>query len=630
MDSCGQWRIYIILLFYFLVLNTMFAHEIASGSVANVSRKKQFADIVLRQHMLPSYNMSADGVHEHGVGSSHDQNRWRTQMAFSKSVYSFEVKEDTLPGTVVGKVESMSESLTPIMYSVLEDDGENLFLLIPHSGEFLLSRSLDFEAQRFYILTVVLQQGDSQISSVRVYFNVLDVNDNPPVFSQLAFSASLLEDATAGTCFLSLNVSDKDDGVNGDLNLRVVSGDEEHIFYISPAGVLCLKTELDREKTSSYDLTVTASDCAQPSRLQFTSTAHVIVLVDDVNDNAPSFVSASSISVPEDAELHSVVMTVCAEDADFGSNGEVLYYLNDTAGGVFTIDNNDNNGSIYLQETLDREQVDKLTITVTAIDKGSPQMSTTVNVTVFIEDINDHDPEFSQSSYSLMVREDVARGTSLFQVQAHDQDVGPNGQVRYVLTHIGPFVVDTVRGVFVVMDKLDRETESNYTFIITAVDQGNMPRSAAAAVSITVSDVNDFTPTFSPEKLTIHVTENYEDLSQLTHQISALDEDLGVNSQLTYFIQNGNGDGLFSLTPNGTFHILQSLDRERESFYIITIIAADSGTQTMHVIVDDINDNHPEFTEEVYNTIVSEDSPAGTAFAVITASDIDEGVNGEI
>lgn len=55
-----------------------------------------------------------------------------------------------------------------------------------------------------------------------------------------------------------------------------------------------------------------------------------------------------------------------------------------------------------------------------------------------------------------------------------------------------------------------------------------------------------------------------------------------------------------------------------------------TGTLTINVIVDDVNDNHPEFTEETYNTIVYEDSPAHTVFAIITASDIDEGVSGEI
>lgn len=56
-----------------------------------------------------------------------------------------------------------------------------------------------------------------------------------------------------------------------------------------------------------------------------------------------------------------------------------------------------------------------------------------------------------------------------------------------------------------------------------------------------------------------------------------MDEDLGVNSQLMYFMQKGKSDGLFSITQSGTFQILHSLDRERESLYFITIIAVDSG-----------------------------------------------------
>ncbi|XP_034404903.1 protocadherin Fat 4-like [Cyclopterus lumpus] len=618
MDSTGHWKKHTLLLFHFLVFNTTSSHEPSPGDTVNVSSE--------RQETLASRYYTSDGLHSHS--------RWRTQIALSKTVYSFEVKEDTVPGTVVGKLETVSESFTRITYSVQEDDGENLFLLSPFSGEFLLSRSLDFEAQRFFILTLVVQLGNSQGSDVRVYFNVLDVNDNPPVFSQDTFPASLLEDTRVGTCFLSLDVSDNDDGDNGDLKLRVVGGDEEEVFFINTAGALCLNTELDRERQPRYDLIVTANDRVQPVSLQFTSTAHVIVVVDDVNDNAPLFVSAKIVNIPEDTALHSVIMTVRAEDEDIGSNGEVLYYLNNTSGGEFSIDNR--SGKIYLEEALDREKVETLTITITATDAGSPRMATNMNVTVHVEDVNDHDPEFSQSTYSVTIREDIPRGTSLFQVQALDRDIGTNGQVGYILTQESPFVADAVRGVITVMDKLDRERDSNYTLIITAVDKGNALRSATAVVSITVLDVNDFAPLFTPQTLTMHVAENDEDPAQRTRQVSALDEDVGVNSQLTYFIQKGNGDGLFSITPSGTLHILHSLDRERESSYFVNIVAVDSGlppltgTLTILVIVDDVNDNCPEFTQEVFNTIVSEDSPPGTVFAIITAADIDEGISGEI
>lgn len=100
-------------------------------------------------------------------------------------------------------------------FFVLEDDGEGLFLLSHLSGDFLLSRSLDYETQRLYILTVVVKHGDLGASRVRVYFNVLDVNDNLPVFRLDSYSVSVPEDSPVGTCFLSLNVSDADDGECG-------------------------------------------------------------------------------------------------------------------------------------------------------------------------------------------------------------------------------------------------------------------------------------------------------------------------------------------------------------------------------------------------------------------------------
>ncbi|RVE65013.1 hypothetical protein OJAV_G00132020 [Oryzias javanicus] len=629
MDRTRQVKTNVIILLHALIFKLVSSHL----NLPNASTGRGLVGVE-GQPMVPSWYQASVGPEgKHGTVSPHSHNRWRTQMDFHKTVYSFQVKEDTVPGTVVGKVESLFESLRPLTLSVQEDDGDNLFLLNPISGEFLLSRSLDFETQRFYILTVELQQGDSQVSSVRVYFNVLDVNDNPPVFSQESLTVSLLEDSATGTCFLFFNVTDMDEGENGEVKLRLVSGDEESSFFVQSTGHLCLSKDLDRERQSFYNLTVTANDCAQPVSLQLTSTANIFVIVEDVNDNSPLFMSPQSVSIPEDTALHSVIMTVRAEDEDVGPNGEVWYHLSRTHNGAFSINNT--SGNVYLEQVLDRELEDTLIITITATDKGFPQMTSTMNFTLYIEDINDNDPQLLESNYSLSVREDISRGTSLFRVQAHDQDIGHNGQVRYMLTPAGPFVVDAVRGLVSVMAPLDREKASNYSFIIKVVDQGTVPRSTTASVSITVLDINDFAPYFVPQTLIIHVKENEEELSQLTKQVAALDEDLGMNSQLTYFLEKGDR-GLFSVSPDGVFHILHSLDREKQSLYMVTITAVDSGlpplngTLTIQVMVEDVNDNYPEFSEEVYHTIVVEDSPEGTVFLMVTASDVDEGVNGQI
>lgn len=306
-------------------------------------------------------------------------------------------------------------------------------------------------------------------------------------------------------------------GDGGDIRLTVVDGDDKKAFLINPAGRLCLNTEVDRETQSLYNLTVRAHDCVQPVSAQLSSSTQVIVEIHDINDNAPLFVSSKVFNIPEDAALHSAVFSVHAEDRDTGSNGEVSYYLHNTSGGLFSM--NRRSGEIYLEKELDREKVDTLTITVTTTDNGSPRMATTLDLIVHIEDVNDNDPQFSQISYSVTVKEDLRRGTSIFQLHAIDPDKGENGQVRYRLTQRSPFVVDSVRGVVTVMENLDREIQSNYNLIITAVDQGRVPRSSTAVVSITVLDVNDFVPQFNPETLTIHVKENEEDHAQRTHQV---------------------------------------------------------------------------------------------------------------
>lgn len=305
-------------------------------------------------------------------------------------------------------------------------------------------------------------------------------------------------------------------GENGDVKLSVVGEDEDEIFFIQ-SNSLCLKAELDREKQNFYNVTVTASDRVQPAVLQLTSTTQVYVTVGDVNDNAPRFVSPDTVRIAEDTPLHSVIMTVRTEDDDDGSKGLVLYYLNTTADGAFNIDSR--SGEIHLVETLNRELHDSLLLTVTAIDESSPRKSTSSTLTVLIEDVNDHNPEFSTNLYNVTVREDVRRGTSLLQVTALDRDFGTNGEVRYMLAEGSPFTVDVVRGVVMVMERLDRESDPDYTLTVTAVDLGETPRSTTAVINITVMDVNDFVPGFIPENLTIHVTENEEDLSALTYQV---------------------------------------------------------------------------------------------------------------
>lgn len=308
-------------------------------------------------------------------------------------------------------------------------------------------------------------------------------------------------------------------GINGDLDLAIISGDDGNMFSINQMDNLCLQQELDREKCTMYSLLIQANDRSLPEDTRFTSTVRVSVYVEDVNDNAPLFISDNTVSCPEDIPLQSVVTVIQAVDADSGANGDVLYSLENLGRGSFSISRT--TGIIYLQKQLDRELEEMITVTVTVRDKGFPQLSSSVNLTVLVEDINDHDPVFSQASYSVHIYEDTSRGTSLLTIQANDDDAGHNGEVRYEISESG-FVVDSVLGTVSVIHPLDRERNSFYSFIVTAMDKGDIQRSSTATINITLLDINDCVPVFSQELLTLHVLENVEEPLQIAHQVSIL------------------------------------------------------------------------------------------------------------
>lgn len=98
-----------------------------------------------------------------------------------------------------------------VTYS-LEDDKDETFLLNPVTGVFNVTRPLDYETQQYFILTAKAQDGGGQSSTVRVYFNVLDVNDNPPIFNTTVYSTSVSESLTPGSNIVTVGASDADDG----------------------------------------------------------------------------------------------------------------------------------------------------------------------------------------------------------------------------------------------------------------------------------------------------------------------------------------------------------------------------------------------------------------------------------
>ncbi|XP_060103362.1 protocadherin Fat 4 [Heteronotia binoei] len=556
---------------------------------------------------------------------------------FSKPWYSFDVPEDTTPGSLVAAILATDEDSGvngEITYTVSEDDGDGTFFLNPITGVFNLTCMLDYEVQQYYILTVRAEDGGGQFTTDRVYFNILDVNDNPPVFNMPSYSTSLMENLPPGSTILIFNVTDTDDGSNSQLSYSITSGDSLGQFNIDNSGMLSIKKPLDRESQSFYSLVVQVHDMAALPASRYTSTAQVSIILLDVNDNPPSFISPKLTYIPENTPIDTIVFKAQATDPDSGPNSYVEYNLLNHLENKFSIGTID--GEVRLTGELDRETVSNYTLTVLATDKGHPSLSSSTDVIVIVLDINDNNPIFAKKLYKIEIVENTLTGTDVVQVFAEDGDEGSNGQVRYAIisgNNNNEFRIDSVTGVITVAKALDREKKASYSLTVQSADRGSSPRIDTAAVSIILMDVNDYVPTFELSPYSVNVPENLEMLPKVILQVVARDDDQGLNSKLTYFLVDGNEDSAFMLSATGELCLVKSLDREKKEQYVMLITAADSGspaltgTGTIAVKVDDVNDNVPKFAFNVYSKTIPEDAPTGADVLLVNSSDADASVN---
>lgn len=366
-------------------------------------------------------------------------------------------------------------------------------------------------------------------------------------------------------------------GDNGCIIYNIIDGNTDNRFAIDTDGTIFTSKALDRETQSFYSLTVSATDRALPVEKRLSSTVQVSVILKDVNDMAPEFVTPNETSVLENVPSNTVVMAIKAVDKDEGRNSYIEYSLASQTS-KFSLGPID--GLLRAVGPLDREQKSEYKVTVVAKDRGHPPQSTTAEITIHIMDENDNSPAFLHRQYSATVSENTSVGLSVLQVFASDVDEGLNGQVRYSiiagdLNH--DFVMDQDTGIIRVSKNLDYERKSHYALTIQAEDSGVDIRHDTASVTIAVTDVNDNPPTFHDSPYIVHVMENAQSLPVSLMLVMAYDSDQIANNQLQYLIKDGNRS-VFSINANtGELSVQKTLDREQQSEYSMTVICIDSG-----------------------------------------------------
>lgn len=437
------------------------------------------------------------------------------------------------------------------------------------------------------------------------------------------------------------------DGVSPDsgppyLIVPVGSAVDSDLSIDQSTGEIRTKVALDRETRASYSLVAIPMSG---------DNVRVLVKVLDENDNAPTFpADVMSIEFPENTPRDVKRTLHPARDLDLGIyNTQKYNIVSGNVNNAFRLSSHrERDGVLYLDLQingfLDRETIDFYSLVIEALDGGTPPLRGEMTVNITIQDVNDNQPIFNQSRYFATVPENATIGTSVLQVFASDNDAGENGQVEYSINRRqsdrdNMFRIDPTSGMVAVNKPLDFETKELHELVIVARDHGLQPLETTTFVSIKVTDVNDNQPTINVIFLSDDATPKISESAQpgeFVARISVHDPDSKTEYSNINVTLSG-GDGHFGLTTrdNIIYLVIVSLplDREVQPNYTLNVVATDTGTPPLHasrtikLMVTDINDNAPEFDQDLYHANVMEVSDPGTSVLQVVAMDKDEGNN---
>lgn len=476
-----------------------------------------------------------------------------------------------------------------------------------------LVRPLDYETRSSYVLTLFAEDGSptnplSSMASVSI--NIVDVQDQPPVFINAPYSATVQENLPEDTFVLSVNAVDGDSG-NPRPIVLTLENDRKNYFKLEQmrngtAHLYTSEVPIDREDPDIfqnggvYSFTIVATEVTDDEQTSDVSRTQVTIVVTDVDDHMPEFNEPHfEIDVAENLERGTPLpgLSVYVIDRDLGVNSQYNLTLRSVlnAENVFEVDPSSGEGRTpVVVRVLDPSRLDydvenpELRVLkfdlIASVDGMEYSMS---RVTVYLQDINDNGPVFSQSAYELKVNENADIDFKIAEIVAKDRDSGSFGKINYVLKGFGSdyFRTDKYTGGLYVRRSLDYETQKSYSLSVVAVDGGGWETNVN--LHIDVIDVNDNAPMFESLEYTRTIREGAHEFEpQFFVRAIDIDGPQQGKGRVAYSIESENSISgrVFSADADtGEIRIeraVSSMDTERGQYELV-VAATDFGVPPM-------------------------------------------------
>uniref|UniRef100_A0A8C5MIE0 Cadherin domain-containing protein n=1 Tax=Leptobrachium leishanense TaxID=445787 RepID=A0A8C5MIE0_9ANUR len=424
---------------------------------------------------------------------------------FSQEVYKVSVKENIPWNTTVLHVNASDKddginAQVTYSFSTAVQNVLRAFTINPKNGEIQSKGRLDYEETKFYEISVQAKDGGGLAAHSKVLIQLLDENDNAPEISITSLSSPIPEDSMSGTIVALIEVHDIDSGENGEVDCQILgSVPFKLISSSSKFYKIVTKSSLDREQTSSYNITIQASDKGSP----LLSSKQIIKLdVSDVNDNAPMFEKNNYVILIPENNLPGVsVYSMRATDMDTEANGRLFYSIQSTNTQDQTVSSyisiNPVTGDIYAQRTFDYEQLKEFQVQITVRDSGSPTLNSSTMLRVYIIDQNDNAPTILYPSTDIdgsamfeMVPLSSEQYTLVTKVVAVDADSGHNAWLSYYFLQSleqPHFIINQHTGEIKTSRTFQEKDSLRHTVVIIVKDNGTPRLSASTTLNLIVA-----------------------------------------------------------------------------------------------------------------------------------------------
>lgn len=585
---------------------------------------------------------------------------------FTQALYTAEIREDSAIGTLVTNLidanDRDSGDFGRIKYSLQGTDSD-IFNIDEDTGVVTLAAPVDYEAMTFYDIRVVARDMASPPieSQVALKINISNFNDAGPVFNPATYRTQIRESSREITIPVKVQATDEDSLTS--MSYSIVAGNtQDRAFVIDQyTGVLSLNRRVSYQETPNeygqFVLTIQATDSDFPPRS--TNTTVTIGVIDE-NNNYPAFDQTTyTKTISEVTMPGQTVITVSATDKDSGTNGEIEYYIESGSKDHFVV--NPDSGDIYISDRakLDADEYNRYEVIVHGRDKGSPSLTGSATVNIYLTDANNKAPFFETEIYMGNVQEKVAADVFILNVKANDPDTGSSLEYGIVqdsflirdkdgnvviplLSKFNPadaFKIDKTSGDVSTAMSLERDKAAEISFdvSVTDINAETTQQTGIATVIITILGSVDMAVRFISQKsvtLPEEMAINSKILSVVAFDYSTL-----TNIHDYRKIESTDPLGRFKVDQyTGSVNLTKVLDydspnNDRKVTFQVEAFSDDgtrSAQQTLTVLVTDINDNKPIFYESIYRFSVQENHRYPYEVGYVIASDIDSGSYADI